>query len=51
MALIYKDLFADQERNRQVIADVSAALARGRNCLILANWKTHLQPPPTCSAS
>ncbi|MGH3290238.1 MAG: TOTE conflict system archaeo-eukaryotic primase domain-containing protein [Trebonia sp.] len=43
MTLIYKDLFADHDRNRQVIADIAAALARGRNCLILTNWKTHLQ--------
>jgi superfamily II DNA or RNA helicase len=43
MTLIYRDLFASQERNRQVIADVAAALARGRNCLVLTSWKTHLQ--------
>jgi hypothetical protein len=32
MTLIYKDLIADQDRNRQVTADVCAALAKGRNC-------------------
>ena len=43
MALIYKDLIADKDRNRQVIADVAAALARDRNCLVLTNWTAHLQ--------
>jgi superfamily II DNA or RNA helicase len=43
MALIYKDLIADQDRNRQVTADVSAALTRGRNCLVLTSWTAHLQ--------
>ena len=28
---------------RQVIADVSAALARGRHCLVLTLWTTHLE--------
>jgi hypothetical protein len=43
MTFIYKDLIADQDRNRQVTADVCAALARGRNCLVLTNWTAHLQ--------
>jgi len=38
MAIIYKDLIASDERTRQVIADVTAALAQGRNCLVRANW-------------
>ena len=42
MADIYKDLIADEDRTRQVIADVAAALARGRNCLVLTNWTDHL---------
>jgi superfamily II DNA or RNA helicase len=43
MSIIYKDLIADEDRNRQVTADVSEALARGRNCLVLTNWTTHLE--------
>jgi len=43
MTLIYKDLIADKGRNRQVVADVAAALARDRNCLVLTNWTAHLQ--------
>jgi superfamily II DNA or RNA helicase len=43
MTLIYKDLIADQDRNQQVTADVCAALARGRNCLVLTSWTAHLQ--------
>jgi superfamily II DNA or RNA helicase len=43
MSLIYKDLIADENRTRQVTADVAAALARGRNCLVLTNWTAHLQ--------
>lgn len=42
ITVIYKDLIADQERNRQVTADVHAALARGRNCLVLTSWTAHL---------
>jgi superfamily II DNA or RNA helicase len=43
MAAIYKDLIADEHRTRQVIADVDAALAQGRNCLVLTTWTTHLE--------
>ena len=43
MALIYKDLIASDERTRQVIADVTASLAQGRNCLVLTNWTGHLE--------
>jgi superfamily II DNA or RNA helicase len=43
MAHIYKDLIADQDRNRQVTADVCAALTQGRNCLVLTSWTAHLQ--------
>jgi len=43
MAIIYKDLIADDERTLQVVTDVAAALAQGRNCLILTNWTAHLE--------
>jgi superfamily II DNA or RNA helicase len=39
---IYKDLIADEQRTRQITADVAAALSEGRNCLVLTNWTAHL---------
>jgi superfamily II DNA or RNA helicase len=42
ITVIYKDLIADEPRTSQVIADVAAALALGRNCLVLTNWTAHL---------
>ncbi len=42
ITLIYKDLIADEQRTRQVIADVAAALSQGQNCLVLTNWTAHL---------
>jgi superfamily II DNA or RNA helicase len=42
MAAIYRDLAADDDRTRQVAADVTAALARGRHCLVLTQWIAHL---------
>jgi superfamily II DNA or RNA helicase len=39
---IYKDLITDHQRNRQIVADVTAALSQGRNCLVLTNWTAHL---------
>jgi hypothetical protein len=41
--VIYRDLIASEVRTRQVITDVVAALARGRNCLVLTSWIAHLQ--------
>jgi hypothetical protein len=38
MTVIYRDLIASQARTRQVITDVTAALAQGRNCLVLISW-------------
>jgi superfamily II DNA or RNA helicase len=43
MAAIYRDLAADDDRARQVVADVTAALARGRHCLVLTQWVAHLR--------
>jgi superfamily II DNA or RNA helicase len=43
MAAIYRDLAADDDRARQVVADVIAALARGRHCLVLTQWVAHLR--------
>lgn len=38
IAAIYKDLAADRTRTTQVARDVTEALARGRNCLVLTQW-------------
>jgi superfamily II DNA or RNA helicase len=42
ISAIYKDLSTSEDRNRQIIADVSAAMARDRNCLVLTNWTAHV---------
>jgi superfamily II DNA or RNA helicase len=42
MTIIYRDLIASEARTRQVITDVVAALAQGRNCLVLTSWIAHL---------
>jgi hypothetical protein len=43
MAIIYKDLIASDDRNQQIIADVTVALAQDRNCLVLTNRTGHLE--------
>lgn len=43
IAAIYRDLLADDDRNRQIVDDVLEALARGRNCLVLTQWKAHIE--------
>ncbi|MCE3550514.1 DEAD/DEAH box helicase family protein [Pseudonocardia sp. RS11V-5] len=42
MAAIYRDLVADEARTTQVVTDVLAALERGRHCLVLTQWKSHV---------
>ena len=42
IAAVYRDLVADDARNQQVLADVLAALARGRHCLVLTQWTAHV---------
>src|SRR5258708_36370603 len=42
MAAIYRDLAADDDRARQITADVAAALARGRHCLVFTQSAAHL---------
>ncbi|WP_300008746.1 DEAD/DEAH box helicase family protein [Pseudonocardia sp.] len=42
IAAVYRDLVADDARNQQVLTDVLAALARGRNCLVLTQWTGHV---------
>ncbi|WP_414636253.1 DEAD/DEAH box helicase family protein [Actinophytocola sp.] len=43
MAAIYRDLVADEDRTRLVVADVTAALDRGRHCLLLTQWTAHVE--------
>jgi superfamily II DNA or RNA helicase len=43
MTAIYQHLAADEQRTRQVIADVLAALGKDRNCLVLTNRTSHLE--------
>ncbi|MGI8681143.1 MAG: TOTE conflict system archaeo-eukaryotic primase domain-containing protein [Mycobacteriales bacterium] len=42
IAVVYRDLVADDTRTQQVIADVITALDRGRHCLVLTQWTEHL---------
>jgi superfamily II DNA or RNA helicase len=43
MTAIYRHLAADEQRTRQVIGDVLAALSKDRNCLVLTNRTSHLE--------
>jgi superfamily II DNA or RNA helicase len=43
MAVIYRDLVADNARLTQVVDDVIVALNRGRHCLLLTQWTTHVE--------
>jgi superfamily II DNA or RNA helicase len=43
MAAIYRDLSAADGRTSQIVDDVEVALKRGRHCLVLTQWTSHLQ--------
>jgi superfamily II DNA or RNA helicase len=43
MAAIYRDLVNDDQRLHQVVEDVLDAQARGRHCLVLTQWTSHLE--------
>jgi superfamily II DNA or RNA helicase len=43
MAAIYRDLAADDGRLQQVVQDVLEARGRGRHCLVLTQWTSHLE--------
>jgi len=43
MAAIYRDLVADDDRLQQVVQDVLDAGGRGRHCLVLTQWTSHLE--------
>ena len=42
IAAIYRDPVADECRNQQLVGDVVAALDRGRHCMLLNQWTTHV---------
>jgi superfamily II DNA or RNA helicase len=39
---VHRALIVDDARNARIVEDVSAALARGRNCLVLTRWVAHV---------
>jgi superfamily II DNA or RNA helicase len=39
---LFKCIVEDEERTRQICADVADAVRRGRNCLVLTQWSEHL---------
>ena len=43
LAAVHRALAADEVRNAQIVEDVTAALSRGRNCLVLTRRVSHLQ--------
>ena len=43
MAAIYRDLVADDDRLQQIVQDVLEARERGRHCLVLTQWTSHLE--------
>jgi hypothetical protein len=42
IAAIYHDLITDEQRNGPIVADIVAALARDRNCLVQTQWTAHI---------
>jgi superfamily II DNA or RNA helicase len=39
---VYRALAEDEERNRRICDDVREAVAEGRNCIVLTEWREHL---------
>jgi superfamily II DNA or RNA helicase len=42
LAAVHRSLIGDQARNTQIVDDVAAALAKGRNCLVLTRRIAHV---------
>jgi superfamily II DNA or RNA helicase len=42
LADVHRAMVADRGRNVQIVADIVAALAGGRNCLVLTRWIAHI---------
>jgi len=43
LAAAHRALVADPDRNTQIVADLTAALHRGRNCLVLTRRIAHVE--------
>ena len=43
LAEVHRALVADEARNAQLVSDIAAALARGRNCLVLTRRIAHVE--------
>jgi superfamily II DNA or RNA helicase len=43
LAAVHRALIADGTRNEQIVRDITAALGRGRNCLVLTRRVAHVQ--------
>jgi hypothetical protein len=39
---VFRGLVEDEERTRQICADIATAARAGRNCLVLSQWTEHL---------
>jgi superfamily II DNA or RNA helicase len=42
LAAVHRNLIQDEERNTQIITDLTQALSRGRNCLVLTRRIAHV---------
>ncbi|WP_408635637.1 DEAD/DEAH box helicase [Phytohabitans suffuscus] len=51
LAALHSALVADEARNTQIVADVNAALSRGRNCLVLTRRVAHVDALASLLAS
>jgi superfamily II DNA or RNA helicase len=51
LAAVHHALVTDHARNTQIVADVTAALRRGRNCLVLTRRVAHLESLTTLLAT
>lgn len=40
---VFRELVADDTRSADIATDVAEAVARGRNCLVLTQWRLHLE--------
>lgn len=43
MAAVYRELDNDRPRTTQVVADVGTAMERGRHCVVLTQWRDHVE--------
>jgi superfamily II DNA or RNA helicase len=50
LAEVHRVLVTDRERNAQIVTDISTALSRGRNCLVLTRRVAHIDALATMLA-